>query len=646
MPQYQIDKYQKREPRNTHAVVDCIWSTPLNEASTCLPILTPNLLLIATQESDPSAHHATLHAIDPRDGDARWQQTFEYALISGLASAPPLILVSTTSTDLIRGQGALVALNAAGEKLCRWTPNAQRLSAPAVAGNVACVTVDAQTLLILDLSTGEGRDQVSLGVNASLSAPVLADDVAFVPCRGPHLLAVGLDSQVYWRFDAAKPTDVWLDETPVVVGERLFAVLTSGEAVALRMDDGSLLWQMDVGPAGKSTSAPATDGVRLFVGARDGLHALDLDDGREIWTFPTPRRIAAAPVAAGGVVYAACHDHHLYALDAATGQELWRHEVERRIERPPLLANCGEPARPGVLIADRGGTLTAVARPLGAAELEAAGQWAEAAAQWQALGWFLKQAEALEKHAQSLENKAYSLEERADAWANAARAFEAEGEVERADDCQREVARWLSQPLITLDVEHEGLVLETWSKLELIVHNKGYGPARNLVIRASGDEFEGQVMRTQRITTLRAERNRTERLDIRPLEHGSTVPLRVQVEYLDRSDGKHCHEHTIYIAVTHPDDARRQGETISIARDPGRTRYLTQLRQILRERFDEDELRDFCFDLNVDYDSLRGEGKADKARELLCYLERRNRIPELVEIGKTARPDVSWEEEV
>ncbi|MCP4653921.1 MAG: PQQ-binding-like beta-propeller repeat protein, partial [bacterium] len=168
----------------------------------------------------------------------------------------------------------------------------------------------------------------------------------------------------------------------------------------------------------------------------------------------------------GGVVYAACHDHHLYALDAATGQELWRHEVERRIERPPLLANCGEPARPGVLIADRGGTLTAVARPLGAAELEVAGRWAEAAEQWQDLGWFLKQAEALEKHAQSLESKAYSLEERADAWANAARAFAAEGEVERADDCQREVARWLSQPLITLDVEHEGLVLETWSKLE------------------------------------------------------------------------------------------------------------------------------------------------------------------------------------
>ncbi|MCP4592337.1 MAG: hypothetical protein GY842_16515 [bacterium] len=189
-------------------------------------------------------------------------------------------------------------------------------------------------------------------------------------------------------------------------------------------------------------------------------------------------------------------------------------------------------------------------------------------------------------------------------------------------------------------------MLETWSKLELIVHNEGYGPARNLVIRASGDEFEGQVMRTQRITTLRAGRNRTEQLDIRPLEHGSTVPLRVQVEYLDRSDRKHCHEHTIYIAVTHPDDARRQGETISIARNPGRTRYLIRLRRILSERFDLVELRNLCFDLDLDYDSLRGEGKTDKTGELLCYLERRNRIPDLVEIGKTARPDVAWEERI
>jgi serine/threonine protein kinase len=71
--------------------------------------------------------------------------------------------------------------------------------------------------------------------------------------------------------------------------------------------------------------------------------------------------------------------------------------------------------------------------------------------------------------------------------------------------------------------------------------------------------------------------------------------------------------------------------------------YLVELSKILGERFDEGELRALCFHLDdVDYDSLPGEGKASKARELISYLERRNRISELIEIGEQLRPDISW----
>ncbi len=70
--------------------------------------------------------------------------------------------------------------------------------------------------------------------------------------------------------------------------------------------------------------------------------------------------------------------------------------------------------------------------------------------------------------------------------------------------------------------------------------------------------------------------------------------------------------------------------------------YLAKLRRILETRFDEGELRALCFDLDVDYENLPGEGKANKARELVSFLERRDRVPELVRIGNQMRPDVSW----
>lgn len=68
----------------------------------------------------------------------------------------------------------------------------------------------------------------------------------------------------------------------------------------------------------------------------------------------------------------------------------------------------------------------------------------------------------------------------------------------------------------------------------------------------------------------------------------------------------------------------------------------TLLHQTLIKCFNEEELRDFCFYLQLDYDSLPGEGNAGKAREFIAYLERHNRIPELVEIGSQLRPDISW----
>ena len=69
---------------------------------------------------------------------------------------------------------------------------------------------------------------------------------------------------------------------------------------------------------------------------------------------------------------------------------------------------------------------------------------------------------------------------------------------------------------------------------------------------------------------------------------------------------------------------------------------LKDLAELLDERFNEEELRMFCFNLDVDYDNLEARGKANKARELVLLFKRRNDIPTLLETGKRLRPDISW----
>ncbi len=69
-----------------------------------------------------------------------------------------------------------------------------------------------------------------------------------------------------------------------------------------------------------------------------------------------------------------------------------------------------------------------------------------------------------------------------------------------------------------------------------------------------------------------------------------------------------------------------------------------QLRQILIERYDWEELETLCYDLGVDFQSLKGDSKAGKARELIAYLTRREKLDDLVTMGKTQRPDIVWDE--
>jgi internalin A len=86
-------------------------------------------------------------------------------------------------------------------------------------------------------------------------------------------------------------------------------------------------------------------------------------------------------------------------------------------------------------------------------------------------------------------------------------------------------------------------------------------------------------------------------------------------------------------------DAQKEGELRSV---PTNLQILSQLRSFIASAFDEEELRDLCFDLNVAYDDLGGRGKAGNVRELIAYLERRDRLSDLFHILQESRPHIDW----
>jgi CheY-like chemotaxis protein len=69
---------------------------------------------------------------------------------------------------------------------------------------------------------------------------------------------------------------------------------------------------------------------------------------------------------------------------------------------------------------------------------------------------------------------------------------------------------------------------------------------------------------------------------------------------------------------------------------------LSRLREDLIKRFTLNELQDLCFLLDIQYDIIPGSSLGEKARELLLYLSKRNRLGELIISGKKLRPDIDW----
>lgn len=609
------------QPRLVVASSQVAWTAKLDEVPAGPALRVGDYLWLPSHDPGQPPRQASLHRLSLNGTLPGQVQVFEDVLISGVLTtqtseiftqhpSEPSLVVATYSSEPMANTASLIALDQAGQERWRWMPGVQAVSAPALAGEKVWGTSNTGLLVALNLTDGAVQVQLGFGLTPSRAAPLVQADVAFIPNRGPRLLALGLDGQRCWQFDTGTG---WLDQTPCLANGRLWVVVNlTGLILALDSASGQVVRQIELGPQiGKRLSPPTADDERLYVGAGNGLYAFDLDQGQQLWHFPTERRIEAAPTVIGGVVYVAAHDHHLYVLEADTGRELWRYQAAARLEVAPLVTS-GQP--PLVLIADHSGQVTALSRSLRPGEAEAAGQWLaaaegyaaqgelgraaellqlhdepfKAAQLWQAAGevtqaaiqyelagcWFqaaelwgrlgqpLRRAKALTQYAPSL----VEAEAQAQVWSEAAALFQGEGQTERATTYQHEVARCRQQPLFVVEIQAmDGLVQQTYARVSFTVYNQGFGPAQKLIIRVTNKEmFAGPLAETRQIKTLRVGQTSREELSVKPLEVGH-VPLQFNLSYLDQHGQMHSQDYPpLYLVVARVEAERSPGPVYHI----------------------------------------------------------------------------------
>ena len=69
-----------------------------------------------------------------------------------------------------------------------------------------------------------------------------------------------------------------------------------------------------------------------------------------------------------------------------------------------------------------------------------------------------------------------------------------------------------------------------------------------------------------------------------------------------------------------------------------------QLREALMEYFNESDIRQICFDLDVDFEKLSGDNKTELVISLIEHFSNQGKIPQLIHACSMVRKNVSWDQ--
>ncbi len=162
-------------------------------------------------------------------------------------------------------------------------------------------------------------------------------------------------------------------QAPAVADGRVYAAAVEGGVHALDLQTGKQVWEYTPAKEKKKaklrlSGGPGVGEGLVVIGTLDGqVIALDAANGSEKWRARVPGEIIAVPAVAQGLVFVRSNDGRTTALDAGSGERRWFNAQEL----PSLTVRGNAPvvAGPGVLfIGNDDGTLAALAmqdgRPL------------------------------------------------------------------------------------------------------------------------------------------------------------------------------------------------------------------------------------------------------------------------------------------
>jgi outer membrane protein assembly factor BamB len=207
----------------------------------------------------------------------------------------------------------------------------------AFADNTVFVSSGLGKMVALDSQTGELKwaRQTRVPLN---SAPTVHNGRVFVISDDNELFALNSSTgEVLWSYQGLIETASMLTSpAPAVVDDVVIAPFSSGELIALRVQNGGVLWQDALSSTARLTplaslndiaGGPAVADGYVIATAQSGvMTAFDLRTGQRVWSQPAGS--LSIPLIAGDVVFTATTTGQISALSKLDGTVLWIQQLE------------------------------------------------------------------------------------------------------------------------------------------------------------------------------------------------------------------------------------------------------------------------------------------------------------------------------
>ena len=184
-----------------------------------------------------------------------------------------------------------------------------------------------------------------------LSAPKYFDGLVIVRTGDSHIYGINAnDGSRKWVYARTGPALTLRSSAGVIVdGGAVYAGFGGGKLIAVRADNGKLLWEASVAqPKGVTeieriadiTSLPVVDGPLIYAVAYQGrIAAVDRASGRVVWNRDISSLTGLS--VEDGRIFVSHAMGSVYALDYTSGKTFWRQAVlkNRQLSAPVAMGN-------------------------------------------------------------------------------------------------------------------------------------------------------------------------------------------------------------------------------------------------------------------------------------------------------------------